>query len=58
MSLCTCLEADFYYFGLSFLHVKVPVSELRKMFDFYFKTFVALSSATGMAGMIREERFG
>ena len=48
-----CFEADFYYFGLSFLHFKVQVSEKRSIFS--FEMFADLSSAEVMADMIREE---
>ena len=46
-----CFQADFYYFGLSFLHSKVQVSELRNVFP--FDKFTDLSK--GMADMIKKE---
>ena len=49
-----CFEADFYYFGLSFLHFKVRVSELRNIFS--FNKFTDLGSAAKrMADMIKKE---
>ena len=49
-----CFEADFYYFGLSCLHLKVQVSNLPDIF--LFKMFTNHSSAAkGMADMITEE---
>ena len=47
----TCFQADFYYFGLSSLHSKVQVSELRNVFP--FDKFTDLSK--GMADMIKKE---